>query len=123
MPLFFNQLEGNSEKMQARCAERTLDGPTKEQKERLFPLLREMEQEQDEHKRIGWGMVRIVHSMELVVVENTLKSILRDHEAPTWLYRAARDYAERYDSRYGTGLIPSSAPMMQGQRTLNASRC
>ena len=24
MPLFFNQLEGNSEKMQARCAERTL---------------------------------------------------------------------------------------------------
>jgi hypothetical protein len=26
MPLFFNQLEGNSEKMQARCAERTVEG-------------------------------------------------------------------------------------------------
>jgi hypothetical protein len=90
-----------------------LDGPNKEQKERLFPLLREMEQEQDEHKRIGWGMVRIVHSMELVVVENALKSVLRDHEAPTWLYQAARDYAERYDPRHGTGLIPSSAPMVQ----------
>ena len=51
--------------------------------------------------------------MELVVVEDALKSILRDHEAPTWLYQAARDYAERYDSRFGTGLIPSSAPMMQ----------
>ena len=72
-----------------------------------------MEQEQDEYKRISWGMVRIVHSMELVVVENALKSILRDDEAPTWLYQAARDYAERYDSRHGTGLIPSSAPMMQ----------
>ena len=72
-----------------------------------------MEQEQDEYKRIGWGQVRIVHSMELVVVENALKSILRDHEAPTWLYQAARDYAERYDPRHGTGLIPTSAPMMQ----------
>ena len=55
----------------------------------------------------------MVRSMELVVVENALRSILRDHEAPAWLYHAARDYAERYDSRYGTGLIPSSAPMMQ----------
>ena len=90
-----------------------LDDPNKGRKERLYPLLREMEQEQNEYKRISWGMVRIVHSMELVVVENALKSILRDHEAPTWLYQAARDYAERYDSRHGTGLIPSSAPMVQ----------
>ena len=90
-----------------------LDDPDKGQEERLYPLLREMEQEQDEYKRISWGMVRIVHSMELVVVENALRSILREIEAPTWLYQAARDYAERYDSRHGTGLIPSSAPMVQ----------
>jgi hypothetical protein len=90
-----------------------LDDPAKERKDRLYPLLREIEQEQDEYKRISWGQVRIVHSMELVVVENALKSILRDHEAPFWLYQAARDYAERYDPRHGTGLIPSSAPMMQ----------
>jgi hypothetical protein len=90
-----------------------LDDPTKEQKERLYPLLREIEQEQNEHKRISWGTVRIVHSMELVVVENALKSILREDEAPVWLYQAARDYAERYNSRYGTGLIPDSAPKVQ----------
>ena len=90
-----------------------LDEPTKEAKEKLYPLLREMEQEQNEHRRISWGQVRIVHSMELVVVENALKSVLRDHEAPFWLYQAARDYAERYDSRHGTGLIPSSAPMVR----------
>jgi hypothetical protein len=90
-----------------------LDNPAEERKERLYPLLRELEQEQDEYKRMSWGQVRIVHSMELVVVENALKSILRDHEAPFWLYQAARDYAERYDSRHGTGLIPSSAPMMR----------
>ena len=90
-----------------------LDDPTKERKERLYDLLREIEGEQNEHKRISWGQVRIVHSMELVVVENALKSVLRDHEAPAWLYQAARDYAERYDPRHGTGLIPASAPMMQ----------
>jgi hypothetical protein len=90
-----------------------LDDPTKERKERLHNLLREIEKEQDEYNRIGWGQVRIVYSMELVVVENALKSILREVEAPIWLYQAARDYAERYDPRHGTGLIPSSAPMMQ----------
>jgi hypothetical protein len=90
-----------------------LDDPTEERKERLYDLLREIEQEQDEYKRISWGQVRIVHSMELVVVENALKSILCDEEAPFWLYQAARGYAERYDPRHGTGLIPSSAPMMQ----------
>jgi hypothetical protein len=91
-----------------------LDGPSKERKERLYDLLREIEKEQDEYKRISWGQVRVVHRMELVVVEDALKSVLRDAEAPTWLYQAARDYAERYDSRHGTGLIPASAPMMRG---------
>jgi hypothetical protein len=90
-----------------------LDNPTKERKERLYDRLREIEKEQDEYKRISWGQVRIIHSKELLVVENALRSILRDHEAPTWLYQAARDYAERYDPRHGTGLIPASAPMMR----------
>jgi hypothetical protein len=90
-----------------------LDDLPKERKERLYDLLREIVEEQSEHKRISWGQVRIVHSMELVVVENALKSILREPEAPFWLYQAARGYAERYDPRHGTGLIPTSAPMMQ----------
>ena len=90
-----------------------LDNPTEKQKESLYSLLGEMVKEQNEHKRIAWGTVRIVHSMELVVVENVLKAILREDEAPIWLYQAARDYAERYNPRYGTGLIPDSAPMMQ----------
>jgi len=90
-----------------------LDDSTPERKERLSPLLNEIEDEQDEHKRTRWGMVRIVHSRELLVVENALRSILRDHDTPECLYQAARDYAERYDPHHGTGLIPASAPMMQ----------
>lgn len=29
-----------------------------------------------------------------------------------WAYQAARDYAEKYDPHYGTGLIPLSAPLV-----------
>ena len=89
-----------------------LGDPTEGLKRRLYSILGEIENEQDEYENIRWGMVRLVHSRNLLVAEKALKSILRDDEAPSWLYQAARDYAERYDSRHGTGLIPTSAPMM-----------
>ncbi len=90
-----------------------LTDPTEERKERLSSLCREMEAEQNEHKKIGWNMVRMLKSKDLVVVEESLKSVLKSDEAPIWAYQAAKDYAERYDSRYGSGLIPSSAPMVE----------
>jgi hypothetical protein len=90
-----------------------LDEPTEDRKERLYTLLHEMKEEQNEYKHISWGMVRIVRSMDLLVVENALRSVLGNYEAPFWLYQAARDYAERYSPHYGTGLIPSSAPAVQ----------
>ena len=89
-----------------------LDKPTEGRKKRLFSLLGEIVKEQDEYKNISWGMVRVVHSRNLLVAEKALKSVLRADEAPFWLYQAARDYAERYDPCHGTGLIPSSTPMM-----------
>jgi hypothetical protein len=87
--------------------------PTEERKERLSSLCREMEAEQSEYEKIGWNMVRMLRSRELVVVEECLKSVLRVHEAPIWAYQAAKDYAEQYDARYGHGLVPSSAPMVE----------
>jgi hypothetical protein len=36
-----------------------------------------------------------------------------DHLAAYWGYRVAKEYAERYEPRYGTGLIPESAPLVQ----------
>ena len=90
-----------------------LAGPTGERKDRLYTLLREMQSEQDEHKNIAWGSVRLIKSMDLLVAEKCLRAVLRPDESPQWLYQAARDYCERYDSRFGTGLIPSSAPMVE----------
>ncbi len=90
-----------------------LTDPTEERKERLSSLCREMEAEQNEYERIGWNIVRMVRSKDLVVVEESLKSVVRGYEAAIWAYHAAKDYAERYDARYPSGLIPSSAPMVE----------
>jgi hypothetical protein len=90
-----------------------LGAPSMERRERLRSLFHEMQAEQNEYKPMRWGVVRIVKSMNLLVAEKALRAILRPDEASHWLYHTARDYAERYDPRYGTGLIPESAPMVE----------
>ena len=90
-----------------------LDDRTEEREARLALLCREMEAEQNDHEKIGWNLVRMLKSKDLVVVEQSLRSVLKSYEAPIWAYQAAKDYAERYDARYGSGLIPSSAPMVE----------
>lgn len=79
----------------------------------LHGLLTEIRGEQDKYERQRWGLVRIVESMELLVVETALECILHPCASSDLGYRLARQYAERYNSRYGTGLIPESAPMME----------
>lgn len=69
--------------------------------------------EQNEYKNIAWGSLRLVKSMDLLVAEKCLRAVLLPDKAPQWLYQATRDYCERYDPRYGTGLIPESAPMVE----------
>ncbi len=90
-----------------------LADPTEERKARLTSLCREIESEQNEFKKIGWNMVRMLKSSDLFVVEECLRSVLRRCEAPFWAYHSARDYAVRYDARYWSGLIPGSAPMVE----------
>jgi predicted ATPase len=90
-----------------------LTDPTDERKERLSSLYREMEAEQDDYQSIGFTMVRMLKSRDLVVVEECLKAVVKVYESAIWAYQAAKDYAERYDARYGTGLIPSCAPMVE----------
>ena len=68
-------------------------------------------QNQYEHQR--WGPVRIIKSRELLVVETALECVLYPWASSDLGYHLARQYAERYNSRYGTGLIPKSAPMME----------
>jgi hypothetical protein len=90
-----------------------LDDPSDERGEELHSLLHEMVGQQNQYWNIHWGAVRLIKSKDLLVAEEALKAILRPAEAPTWLYQAARDYSERYNARYGDGLIPDSAPMVE----------
>jgi hypothetical protein len=90
-----------------------LADPTEEREARLSSLCRKMESEQDEYKNMGWNWVRMLKSCNLFVVEACLRLALRRSEAPYWAYHAARNYAMSYDARYWSGLIRSSAPMVE----------
>jgi hypothetical protein len=90
-----------------------LEQPTEERKERLWSLWHEIKEEQSEYRPISWGTLRIIKSVELLVAEKCLESILRSHEASFWLDQASRDYAGRSDARHPNGLTPRSAPLVE----------
>jgi hypothetical protein len=110
----------NSEwRMHKELVERTVerlrsyvDGPTDPKREELRELLRELESVNDEYKSIPYGVVRIIQDKNVLIVEDAVQCVLSPYSAPSQAYHLARDYAERYDSRYGTGLIPESAPFV-----------
>ena len=81
--------------------------------EALYELLSQAKDAQNEYDRQHWGPVRIIHSMDLLVVETALECVLRPLDSSAFGYLLARRYAERYNSRFGTGLLPESAPMME----------
>ena len=68
---------------------------------------------QNEYRDGSWGRVRSIWSQEALVVEGAAACMLHPHESAYWGYMMARDFAERYDARHGTGLIPESAPRVR----------
>jgi hypothetical protein len=90
-----------------------LDSKTKEDEESLKHLLYELKQLQNQYENQSWGPVRIIESSDTLVVEKALECILSPKNFSFWAYHVGREYAERYNSHYGTGLIPESAPLME----------
>lgn len=91
-----------------------LQEPTEERRQRLHDLLARVRDQQNEYRNIKWGAVRIIHDWDLLLFEYALHGLLSSpDEAGHWVYQVARHYAERYDSRHGTGLTPKSAPLVQ----------
>ena len=95
-----------------RQMESYLEGRTGETAASLRALLSEIEEAQSQHKYLEWGPVRTIESEDLLLVENALRCVLSSAPA-YWGYRVAKEYTERYEPRYGTGLIPASAPMVE----------
>ncbi len=90
-----------------------LADPTEEGKARLASLYGEMASAQKEYKKIGWNVGRMLKYRDLVLVVECVRSVLSRSEAPFWAYHAFNDYVVRLDARYGSGLIPSSAPKVE----------
>ena len=81
--------------------------------EALWQALRELEDSQNEYRDTRWGRVRTIHCREALLAEHALRCVARPQESAHWGYQAARQYAERYNPRYGTGLIPESAAAVE----------
>jgi hypothetical protein len=95
------------------CMRRYLDRPTPEALEALRAARSALKEAQNQYRHLGWGPVRIIESREALLVEDATACILLPHQSADWGYKLARDYAERYDPRYGNGLIPDSAPYVE----------
>ena len=89
-----------------------LKNPTDQADERLGDLLLEIRSVQDRYEDQRWGAVRIVESMELLVVETAMECLFHPWTSSDFGYRLVRQYAERYNPRYGNGLVPESAPLV-----------
>jgi len=94
--------------------EKSVAGLTQGQQRDLRNLLGKMEAVQNEHRRIEWGQLRIIHSKNLLLLEYALRCILAAAtDRGLWAYHAARLYAERYQATQGTGLTLQSVPLVQ----------
>ncbi len=75
--------------------------------------LREAKDIQNETRSGPYGsVVRTIHSRNVLVTEDSMCCMLYSDDSSYWSYKLARDYTEEYNSSYGTGLIPESAPML-----------
>jgi hypothetical protein len=103
-----NELIARSVERLGRYVER----PSDSEREALREILRELENVNSEYDSIPYGMVRIIQDKNVLIVEDAVQCVLSPYSAPNQAYHLARDYAERYNPRYGTGLIPESAPLV-----------
>ena len=92
---------------------RYMEKPTEEAADLVRAWLSDVRAVQNTYCNQAWGPVRIIHSTEVLMIEYALSCLLQPTASADWGYRLARQYAERYNSRYGTGLIPESAPMVE----------
>ncbi len=96
-----------------RQMERYLGKPSEKEEDLVRARLSDVRAVQDRYEQQAWGPVRIIESTEVLIIEMALSCLLQPRASAEWGYRIARQYAECYDPRYGTGLIPESAPLVE----------
>jgi hypothetical protein len=96
-----------------RQMQRYVNKPSEDEADLVRAWLSDVRAIHDHYEQQAWGPVRLIQSTEVLLIEYALSCLLQPHASANWGYRLAREYAERYNSRYGTGLIPESAPMVE----------
>src|SRR5262249_36162956 len=96
-----------------RQMQRYLEKPPEEEADLVRAWLSDVRAIQNTYRNQAWGPVRVIHSTEVLLIEYALSCLLQPTASANWGYHLARQYAERYDPRYGTGLIPESAPLVE----------
>lgn len=95
------------------CIHGYMAAPTRDADLALRAARRELQSAQSETRDMKWATVRTIHSRDALVVENAANCILDPRNSAAWGYELGRTYAERYDMRHGTGLVPESAPRVR----------
>jgi|GEM_PF-563943 len=91
-----------------------LEQPTEEALSILWKLLHKVQAVQTFSGEQVWGRaIRTINSSDVLIVEDALLCVLHPHAASELAYRTAKDYTEKYNPSYGTGLIPESVPMLE----------
>jgi len=81
--------------------------------ETMWDAFSSLQASQSDIEHHPWTDVRIIHSKEALLAEYTLKCVLWPEQSTYWSYQMAAIYADRYNPRYGTGLLPESAPAVE----------
>lgn len=91
-----------------------IEEPNEAHQSAIRAVCREIEAIQDYSGREIWGRpVRTIYSIDVLVIEDAMRCIMDLTNASYWSYKTARDYAERFDSHTGAGLISESVPMLE----------
>jgi hypothetical protein len=92
--------------------ENYLATPTYEGKQSIWGLLRQIDRLQgNDYRNLPWTTVHFVRSGYLLKLGYALRCFV-EQDFPYWAYKLAREYVERYQPQYGSGLIPESVPML-----------
>jgi hypothetical protein len=95
------------------CIHSYLAAPTRDAELALRAARRELQSAQSETRDTQWATIRTIHSRDALVVEDAAECILDPRNSAAWGYCLGRDYAERYDPRHGSKLVPESAPLVR----------
>ncbi len=81
--------------------------------EEMRHLFSSLQASQNQTRQAAWGtVVRTIAHWDLYLIEACLQCFLSKGN-PALGYELARDYCEKYDPSYGTGLIPKSVPFLE----------